>query len=183
MTTIYWVCLLGGLGFTVLALFVGDLLEGFLDALDSFDSSFIDPLSIVGGVAGFGAAGIILDATTSLPESSAAWLAGGIGLLLAIAMHFLYVRPMKRGEVSMGFSVQEYRGRIGEVITTIPSTGYGEVMVQMGVTNTSREALSFSGKSIPSGTQIVVVEIRDGDLLVAPLEEASSESNLLAESL
>lgn len=182
MTTIYWVCLLGGLGFTVLVLFVGDMLEGVLDALDSLDGIFIDPLSIVAGIAGFGAAGIVLDATTALSESSAAWLAGGIGLLLAVVMHFMYVRPMKRGEVSTGFSIQEYRGRIGEVITTIPSVGYGEVLVQMGGTNTSREALSFSGHEIAAGTQVVVVEIRDNDLLVAPLEEASSEPNLLISS-
>lgn len=182
MTTIYWVCLLGGLGFTVLALFVGDILEGALDALDSLDGIFIDPLSIVAGVAGFGAAGIVLDSTTTLSEPSAAWLAGGIGLLLAVVMHFLYVRPMKRGEVSTGFSIQEYRGRIGEVLTTIPSVGYGEVLVQMGGTNTSREALSFNGHEIKAGTQIVVVEIQNGDLLVAPLEEAASETNLLTES-
>jgi membrane protein implicated in regulation of membrane protease activity len=170
MLTIYWACLLGGLTFTLLALFVGDLLEGVLDAFDGLDA-FLDPLSFLAGVTAFGGAGVILDVSTGLGSGATAVLAAGLGLALAVVMHFVYVRPMRESENSMGFSVQDYRGKIGEVLTTVPSNGYGEVLITIGHSNTFRDAASFHNIEIPSGTRIVVVDVRDGDLLVAPFEE------------
>jgi len=178
MLTIYWACLLGGLAFTMLALFIGDLLEGALDAVDALDG-LVDPLSLIGGIAAFGGAGVILETATNLGTGATAGLAAGIGAVLAILMHVLYVRPMKNSENSSGFSMQEYRGRIGEVITTIPSTGYGEVLVRMGPSNTFRQARSFHQTEIPGGSRIVVVDVADGDLLVAPFED---EAELLPAS-
>lgn len=175
MLTIYWACLLGGLAFTVAAFFVGDLLEGMLDAFEGLDAleGVMDPLSMVGGLAAFGGAGVILETTTSLGSGANAALAVLIGVALAVVMHFVYVRPMKESENSTGFSVREYHGKLGEVITTIPARGYGEVLVRMGAANTFRQAASFGGAEIARGTRIVVVEVRDGDLLVAPFEEAA----------
>lgn len=170
MLTVYWICLLGGLAFTVVSLLVGDLLEGVLDALDGLDG-LLDPMSLIGGITAFGGAGVILETSTGLGTGAAAGLAAGIGLVLAVLMHFLYVRPMKAGESSTGFSLQEYRGRIGEVLTTIPARGFGEVLIHIGHSNTFREAASFNRTEIPSGTTIVVVDIIDGDLFVTPFEE------------
>jgi len=167
MLSVYWICLLGGLAFTVVAFFVGDLLDGVLEGLDAL----LDPLSLVGGVAAFGGAGVILETTTGLGSGATAGLAALLGAALAVAMHFLYVRPMKRSESSTGFSVEEYRGKLGEVLTTIPARGYGEVLVRMGAANTFRQAASFRGAEIARGTRVVIVEVREGDLLVAPFEE------------
>jgi membrane-bound ClpP family serine protease len=175
MLTVFWVCLLGGLAFTLLALFVGDLLDGVFDGLDALDG-VLDPLSLVGGVAAFGAAGVVLSSVTSLGDGATAGLAALVGVASALAMSFLYVRPMKRSESSTGFSVEEYRGKPGEVITTIPARGYGEVLVRMGAGNTFRQAASFQGAEIARGTRVVVVEVRDGDLYVAPFEEALEAS-------
>jgi membrane-bound ClpP family serine protease len=170
MLTIYWACLLGGLTFTLLALFVGDLLEGVLDAFDGLDA-VLDPLSFLAGITAFGGAGIIIDVSTDLGSGATAALAAGVGLALALVMHFVYVRPMRESENSMGFSLQEYRGKIGEVLTTVPPHGYGEVLITIGHSNTFRDAASFHSIEIPRGTRVVVVDIRDGDLLVAPFEE------------
>ncbi|MDX1530366.1 MAG: NfeD family protein [Rhodothermales bacterium] len=173
MLTVYWACLLGGLGFTLLALLFGDALDGVLDGFDlDFDGpGLLDPLSLVGGVAAFGAAGVVLTEAAELAAPLAAGAAAVIGLALAVVMHVAYVRPMKRGENSTGFSVEEYRGKLGEVITAIPARGYGEVLVKMGTANTFRTAASFDETPIARGTAVVVVEVRDGDLLVAPFEE------------
>ncbi len=174
MLTLYWACLLGGFAFTALALLVGDVLDGVLDAFDGLDAldGILDPLSVVGGVAAFGGAGVVLDSAADLGQGAEVALAALIGIALAITMHFVYVRPMRRGENSTGFSVQEYRGKVGEVITTVPARGYGEVLVRMGASNTFRQAASFDGTEIARGAAIVVVEVADGDLLVAPLTEA-----------
>jgi membrane-bound ClpP family serine protease len=180
MLTIYWACLLGGLALTLLAFFVGDALEGVLDALDSLDG-LVDPLSLMGGITCFGGAGVILATTTDLGDVPGALLAAGIGLASAVVMHFLYVRPMKSSENSSGYSLKEMQGRIGEVLTTIPARGYGEVLIRMGPSNTFRQAASFNHTEIASGAKVVVVEVRDGDLWVAPFEE-SDEAPPLASS-
>lgn len=172
MVDVYWICLLGGLAFSVLTLVFGGLLDGALDGLDALDAfDVLDPLSFVGGLAVFGGAGVVLTESTDLGTGAAAAAAALIGLGLAVAMHFLYVKPMKRSENSTGFSMREYHGKLGEVITAIPAAGYGEVLVKMGAGNTFRTAASFDGTPIPDGTRIVVVEIRDGDLLVTPFDE------------
>lgn len=171
MIDVYWICLFGGLIFTVLTLLFGDLLDG-LD-FDGFDGlgEFLDPLSFVGGLTVFGGAGVLLEEMTALGTGTTAALAALIGLGLAITMHFVYVRPMKRSENSTGFSMREYHGKLGEVITAIPAKGFGEVLVTMGASNTFQTAGSFSGEEIPRGTRVVVVEVRGGDLLVTPFDE------------
>lgn len=172
MTDVYWICLFGGLGFTVLTLLFGDVLDGAFDGfdLDGF-GDFLDPLSFVGGLTVFGGAGILLEQFADFGAGATAGLAALIGLGLALAMHFVYVRPMKRSENSTGFSMREYQGKLGEVITAIPASGYGEVLVRMGASNTFQSAASFEQKPIPRGTRVVVVEVRGGELLVTPFDE------------
>lgn len=177
MTSFYWICLFGGLAFSALAVFLGDVLDGALDSLDgAFDSidlgNVLDPLSFVGGLTVFGGAGILLENYTGLAALPGALVAALVGLVLAVIMHFAYVKPMKRSENSTAFSVREYVGRIGEVNTAIPANGYGEVLVRMGVSVTFQAAASFNDKPIPTGTQVVVVEVAgDGSLSVTPLED------------
>jgi membrane protein implicated in regulation of membrane protease activity len=172
MLDVYWICLAGGLVFSVLTLLAGDLLDGVLDGFDALDGfDLLDPLSIVGGVTVFGGAGVVISESTDLAPGTGAALAALIGLALAVAMHFVWVRPMKRSENSTGFSLREYHGKLGEVTTAIPAGGWGEVIVKMGASTTFRTAASFEGTPIPRGTRVVVVEVRDGDLFVTPFDE------------
>lgn len=185
MMTLYWICLLGGLVFSVLAVFLGDVLDGVVDGIDGMVDAIdldgvLDPLSFVGGLTAFGGAGILVDTYTGLGPLPGALIAGCIGLVLALVMHFAYVRPMKRGENSTGFSQREYQGKIGEVNTSIPAKGYGEVLVRMGASTTFQPAMSFDGTPLPMGTQIVVVEVDpDGTLRVARLHDEPEEPRAL----
>ena len=93
------------------------------------------------------------------------------GVAAAVALHLIYVKPMKASENSTGFSVREYAGKTGELTTGVPEGGFGEVIVRMGASTTFQTAASFSGAPIPSGTAVVVVEVdREGVLRVAPLD-------------
>ena len=177
MIEVYWGCLLGGLVFSVLAVLFGDLLDGVFEGLDGVLHAHgaghaLDALSLVGGVTVFGGAGVLLETYTALDAVPAALVAAAAGLVLAVVMHFAYVRPMKRSENSTGFSLREYAGKIGEVNTAIPARGYGEVLIRMGASTTFQPAASFDGTPIRVGTTVVVVEVEpDGSLLVAPLED------------
>lgn len=173
MTTLYWVCLLGGFGVTVLLFFVGEVLDGVLDALDlpeGFDG-VLDPLALVVGVTFFGGAGLILE-RTAWSSSVQLIVAIAVAIGAAVLLSVLYITPMKKSENSTGFSEAEYAGKTGEVNTSIPSSGYGEVTVRMGASTTFQTAASFAGQAIRRGTRVVVVEVdADGVLRVAPLDD------------
>ena len=176
MTTVYWYCLLGGLSLSVLLVFLGDVLEAAMDALDgALDAldlgGVFDPLSGVFGAAVFGGAGLLLDAYAGLGRIPEGVVAATLGVAAAVALHLIYVKPMKASENSTGFSVREYAGKTGELTTGVPEGGFGEVIVRMGASTTFQTAASFSGAPIPSGTAVVVVEVdREGVLRVAPLD-------------
>ncbi|WP_412068305.1 protease [Rubrivirga sp. IMCC43871] len=176
MTTIYWYCLLGGVSVSVLLVFLGDVLEAAMDALDGALESLdlggaFDPLSAVFGVTLFGGAGLLLDAYATLGTTPEITFASVIGIVAAVALHVVYVKPMKASENSTGFSVREYSGKTGELTTGVPEDGFGEVVVRMGASTTFQTAASFSGDPIPTGTAVVVVEVdREGILRVAPLD-------------
>ncbi|WP_412060410.1 protease [Rubrivirga sp. IMCC45206] len=176
MTTIYWSCLLGGVAVSVLLVFLGDVLEAAMDALDGALEALdvggaFDPLSAVFGVTLFGGAGLLLDAYTDLGTIPEVTVAAVIGVVAAVALHIVYVKPMKASENSTGFSVREYSGKTGELTTGVPENGFGEVVVRMGASTTFQTAASFSGDPIPTGTPVVVVEVdREGVLRVAPLD-------------
>jgi membrane-bound ClpP family serine protease len=180
MLSVYWICLGLGVAFTFLALVFDGVMDGVLDGLDAFDGldGFLDPLSIVGGVATFGGAGVLLTTYATLSPILTGVFAGIIGLVLSLVMHFAYVKPMKRAENSTGFSMKEYRGKLGEANTAIPATGYGEVLVRMAGSTTFQTAASFEGVEIPRGTPIVVVEVdTEGTLRVAPMHELQEAAN------
>ena len=176
MTTAYWFCLGGGVAVSVLLVVLGDLLEAAMDALDGALEAVdlggaFDPLSAVFGVTLFGGAGLVLDAYTDLGQVPEVVIAAAVGLVAAVVLHTVYVKPMKASENSTGFSVREYAGKTGELATGVPAGGFGEVVVRMGASTTFQTAASFSGAPIPSGTAVVVVEVdADGVLLVAPLD-------------
>jgi hypothetical protein len=171
MTTIYWFCLGGGFVFSLLLILFDGLLDGAMDAVDVLDlGGALDPLSAVAGLAVFGSAGLVLDSYTGLGSTPEVVAAAAIGLLSAVLMHVAYVKPMKRSENSTGFSQAEYVGKTGQTNTSIPATGFGEVVIMMGASTTFQTAASFDGTPIPDGTAVVVVEVeRDGTLRVSPL--------------
>lgn len=170
MTELYWICLVGGLVAAVLAALGADALE---DALEVALPEALDPLALLGGVTAFGGAGLLLERYAALGPAAEAGAATAVGLALALALTFGYIRPMRRAENSTGFSRREYRGRLGEVNTAVPARGYGEVLVRLGHATTFQPAASFDGRPIPTGTSVVVVEVEaDGSLRVAPFEDA-----------
>ena len=176
MTTVYWYCLGGGFAVSLLLVLAGEVLEAALDALDGVLDAF-DPLSGVAGVTVFGGAGLLLDAYAGLGDVPEAAVAAAVAVAVAVVLHVVYVKPMKRSENSTGFSVREYAGKTGELVTGVPAGGYGEVVVRMGASTTFQTAASFSGDPIASGTAVVVVEVgADGVLRVAPLDRTETEA-------
>ncbi|GBF32168.1 NADH:ubiquinone oxidoreductase subunit 4 [Desulfocucumis palustris] len=175
MYAIYWGCLIGGSLFALTTIIfgdvLGDILDGVMDSLPFEQLAFMQPMVIVGGVAVFGGAGILLDRYTSLDILPVFLAASMAGVLSSAVTYFAYVKPMKNTENSTGFSIQDLVGKIGEVIVPVPAQGFGEVVVRAGAGNTNQIAASLDGEELAAGARVVVGDVREGVLYVFRYDE------------
>ncbi len=175
MLNIYWSFLIFGIIFSLIILIFDDIMGHFLDGIfDLFNIDgldFINSMVIVGFVTVFGAAGVMLTKYTFFAPTTIAIFSIFIALLASIAVYFLYVKPMKNSENSMAYSIQETIGKIGEVTVPVPATGFGEVLVKIGIFNTYHIATSFDQEDIQTGTKVVVIDLKDNALLVSRFDD------------
>ncbi|MEK3720776.1 protease [Paenibacillus sp. FSL H8-0034] len=173
MLIVYWNCLLFGIAFAVITLVIGEVIGHWLDSaaaalhLDHFD--FMQPIVVVGGITTFGAAGIIFHKYTLLDVTLIAILAVLIALVLSAAIYIFFVRNMSKAEHSIGHSVGELVGRAAEVSVTIPTLGYGEIIIHTNSGISNYPAVSFEGLQIMQGQKVVIVELRGRDFAVSEL--------------
>lgn len=170
MVAFYWGCLAFGALFALISVVLGDILSSAFDGmLDFLSIDFLQPMVIATAVTTLGGAGILLTKYSPFTTLVCLGMAVIIALLLAVAVYFAYVKPMQNSENSTGFSIQELQGKIGQVTVAIPSSGFGEVLVRIGAGHTNQIAASFDAVNIADGSQVVVVEIREGVAYVSPI--------------
>lgn len=176
MEALFWGCLAGGALFAIVTVLLGDVLSGALDGmLDFMSVDFFKPVVLAAAVTVFGGTGVMLVKYTELTAIPQVLISLMTAVLVSIAVFFGYVKPMENSENSTGFSMAELAGKIGEVTVPLPETGYGEVMVRVGASNTIHTASSFDRVSLAAGSRVVVVEVSDGVLRVSELEERKGE--------
>ncbi|MNC58378.1 putative membrane protein YuaF [compost metagenome] len=107
---------------------------------------------------------------TAIPALLAAVVAVAIAAVIGFLVGRYYVKPMKNTENSTAYTMKGLSGRLGEVITSIPTGGCGEVLVKVGAGNSNHIAESFDGSAIQAGNRVVVVDVRDGVLFVSRFE-------------
>ncbi|MBB6733756.1 NfeD family protein [Cohnella zeiphila] len=174
MEALFWCCLTFGALMAIVTLVFGDHLGGASDGLFGWLSidvhHLFQPVVLSGGVTVFGGAGLLLRRYSGWPASGVYAVSLAFAAAVGVGMYFLYVKPMESSENSTGYSIVELAGKRAEVLTPIPSKGYGEVLVRVGAGNTSHIAASFDGEEVPSGTPVVVVEVKDGTLYVSRMD-------------
>ncbi|PTM53318.1 NfeD family protein [Desmospora activa] len=169
-TTIFWYCFWGGLVASLALWLLGDWLGGLLDGIWEFASSLFQPVTLVGAITAFGAAGLILTESTPLTGILLIATSLAIAIIAFLLLYYLVVRPVADAESSSAFRLQELVGHTGEVLITIPDQGCGEVLIWTGSGHTNQIASSHRGESIPSGTRIVVRRVEDSVLWVTPVD-------------
>lgn len=168
MIEVYWGCFIGGVLFAVVSVVLGDVLEGIFELSFGEGPPLVQPITIVGAVTVFGGTGVMLSRYTPLPGVWVFVLSLFSAVIAFLLVYFFYIVPTDNAENSTAFTMSDLNGKLGEVITTIPRGGYGEVMIRTAGGNTNQIAASFEKSEIPSGTKVVVVEVRDHTLYVAP---------------
>lgn len=176
MVEVYWACLVGGVIFSLVALIAGDFFSHGLDApghfghgLEHFD--YLNPTTIVAGITAFGGAGIVLTKYADLAGLPGAILSFVLAVGVSVILHLLYVRPMRRSENSVAFSMHELPGHVGQITIPVPEKGYGEVMIRIGASNICEIAASHDGTPMKAGDTVVVTEVRGDTLIVAPFDD------------
>lgn len=171
MAELYWACFAGGILFTLVTVVLGDLLsQAVHGALDFLSADWLNPTVLAGGITAFGGVGILADKYTGLLWPLVMLIALGAAVLAGALLYFLSVKPMKNSENSTAYSMKSLNGRLGEVITSIPADGFGEVLIKVGAGNTNHIAASFDRTVIQAGTRVVVVEVRDDTAYVSRFE-------------
>lgn len=181
MLEVYWGCLAFGVVFAVITLLFGDIdiidsmLDGSFDSFSVEHGDWFEPVVLVGGVTGFGGAGVILSGYTDYSAAGVVVLSTLAAFFLSVLVNFVYVRPMKQAENSTGFFTKDLIGKTGEVLTPIPASGYGEVLIKVGAGHTNQIAASSETRDIPAGAPIIVSAVRDGVLYVSSQGERAEE--------
>ncbi|MDL4841124.1 protease [Aquibacillus rhizosphaerae] len=171
MLDIYWWLLWGSLGAAIFSLFLGDAIEGLLDSIFDSIGEFLNPLLLFGTLSVIGGSGVLITKYSELNNFIVLILSILIGVGAYILLYYFLVIPMSNAETSTSISINDLAGKVGDVITTIPAYGMGEVFIES--TNGSRNeiAKSFDNVEIIQGTQIVVVQVKDQILYVSELTE------------
>lgn len=145
---------IGALGVVLLliALVLGDVLDG---ALEGLSAGFFSTEALAGflGALGFGGA-IALDVTGSTS------LAVVIGLVLGVLLGFAAAKASRflhgTGETDT-VRTADMVEKIGQVVSEIPEGGFGVVSISVGGHLTRLNARSSS--AVPAGTQVSVTQV------------------------
>lgn len=177
MLELYWICLIIGVVFALVTVMLGELIDSALDGLLDFlhldFGHVLRPLVLIGGLVGFGGAGVVMTQVLFLAQIVVLGISLIIGFIFAVLMYVVFIKPMQKAENTSGFSIRDLIGYPGEVITPIPANGCGEVLLKIGAGHTNQIAESVTQSEIPNGVRIVVVDVgKDGTLYVTPFDES-----------
>lgn len=164
--------ILGGVGIVllVLALLVGEILEGMLDvdALMGLDSDVFSTASLAGLLGGFGFAGAIgYSVFNSMP------IAVGIGVVSGIVLAYLagkFTALLRRQAADSVHNTRSLLGEEAQVITAIPRDGYGQIRLTQGKTTLNAK----SPLALEAGTRVWVSGVLSAtSVQVSPIDPAA----------
>lgn len=168
--TIYLYGLIIGGVITLLYMLFGDVFEVIGGIGDVAPGSVLNPTVILSFISVLSGAGYILELKGTLNSLTVFLLATLISLVIVSIIHFFILVPLAKSEQSTASSIADFIGQEGEVITTIPARGVGEVLIKSALGTTGNIAKCASNTEIIQGTIISVIEIdQDGVLIVEPI--------------
>ena len=138
-----------------------------LDHADAADSSF-RILSLQGLMAFFlifGLSGLTLTQELGAPALVAFFVAFVAGVAAMFLIGLLYL-AFQRMQTSGTINLRNAIGQEGEVYLNIPAGGTGQVRVSVQGRLKVEDAMAASGEALPTGTKIVVTDVRGNNVLV-----------------
>lgn len=172
---IFYVCLLClGLVYALVAGALGwlsDLGNGeiHVDSSGHFDTGHPHPISgttVATFVTGFGAGGVLGHYALEWPLLGSLGVAVTTGLVAAAAAFGVLELIFRQTQAGGEFDMQEMAGRVGEVITSIPPGGTGEIAYIVKGQREQGAARSSDGSAIAKGQAIVIDKVLGSTIYV-----------------
>lgn len=168
LQTIYLFGLIFGGVFTFLYILFGDLLEGIFEALSEGPINLTLVLAFITFTS---ASGYILEKATSIHSIVVFIISIVLAFILVTLLNLFILIPLSQAESTLAYSEQDLKGRVGKVIVSIPSDGFGEVMIEGNGGNIAKSAVSFEAVDIEYGSTVLVIDVIKGVLHVIPHEK------------
>lgn len=127
---------------------------------------FLNPVLLFAFVTILSASGYLFEKLSSLHFLLILAISAVIAFIVVTLLNVFVLVPLSSAEESLVYKESDLRGRIGTVITSIPSDGYGEVMIDSTSGRIAKPAASFDGDEIPNGSRVLVVQVKNGVLEV-----------------
>ena len=152
-----------GLGFIVISLVVGEMMQCHSGPFTIFQPILIAVfLTVSGGV------GLLLSGRAETVIG--AWYVLGIsitsGFLFAAAINRFVMIPLRKAENTSSFNIQETIGQMARVISPIPQGGYGKIKYNISGSVVTSPAKSEDGNEIKNGENVEIIYISENTYYV-----------------
>jgi membrane protein implicated in regulation of membrane protease activity len=154
--------------FTVLYVLFADVFH-FHGAGDGLH--FLNPVLIFAFITVLSACGYLLERLTSLHHLLIFGIGAVAAFIIVSLLNVFVLVPVSSAEESLVYKESDLKGRIGKVITAVPEDGFGEVMIDSTSGRIAKPASSFDKVAIPNGTDVLVVDVKNGVLQVVERNE------------
>ncbi len=175
LEVVFWFCFLLGIVVTILSFLISSLIEGIFDAIFPFDLTFFSSVTVFGGLTIFGGTGILLSEHSSFSVLAVLIFSVLVAAVSFILIYLLVGRPAQQADQSVGFGLNDLKGKTGTITITVPAKGAGEVMITTSGGNTNQIAQSFTGEEIPQGSIVTVTEVNEHILFVRRIDPNDEE--------
>lgn len=170
--SIYFYGLIIGAIITLLYMLFGDVFEVMGAFGDFAPGSILNPVVILSFISVLCGAGYVFELRESFTSLTIFIFSTIISLVIVSIIHFFILVPLAKSEQSTAHSIHDFVHKEGEVITTIPANGVGEVLIKTPLGSRGNIAKSVSDTEIRQGVFVSVIEVDDsGVLIVEPTKQ------------
>ncbi|MGP4078685.1 NfeD family protein [Pseudalkalibacillus sp. R45] len=166
--TLYLYGLIIGGCLTLIYIVMSDVLEGVFEVLSE---TFFNPTLILSFLTIFSASGYLLEIMTGMNSWIILVVSALLAFLFVTLLNVFVLIPLSSAEESNTYAIEDLQGRIGKVIISIPADGYGEVLISGNSGNIAKSAVSLENEPIEAGSDILIIDTKDGVLHVTRYEQ------------
>ena len=155
MQTLFTVAFGVGMGYTVISLILGNLLD--MGDLDNSAFSPLRPAPISAFLVVFGGVGMVF--YEPLGFTMVLVISVLLGVVISYLITSFVLMPLHRAQNTSTVDRQSLIGHHAVVQVKIPENGFGKISSNVNGSNVSSPAKSEDGSEIPTGTTVEIVSI------------------------
>lgn len=162
--TVYLFVLIVSGSLTFVYILLSDILDGIFDVPDH---PLFSPQLILSFFTVFSAAGYLFEKYTGMPSTVIGLVSAGIAFIVVLLLHFFVFIPLRSAEASLNYSEADLEGSLAKVIVTVPTDGFGEILIERTSGAVAKPAQSLKNEEIATGTEVVIIKMENGVATVA----------------